>query len=49
VILRCGQHYILYGHVGSELVEIGQNVSVGQPIAKSFGFRNNPLTHLEVR
>jgi murein DD-endopeptidase MepM/ murein hydrolase activator NlpD len=49
VILRCGQHYILYGHVSSELVQIGQNVTVGQPVAKSFGFRINPLAHLEVR
>jgi murein DD-endopeptidase MepM/ murein hydrolase activator NlpD len=49
VILRCRQHYVMYGHVSSELVVIGQNVTVGQPLAKSFGFSSLPLAHLEVR
>jgi murein DD-endopeptidase MepM/ murein hydrolase activator NlpD len=49
VILRCGNHYVMYGHVASESVVVGQNITARQVIALSRGFTRLPLAHLEVR
>jgi len=48
VILRCGNWYILYGHVSSVSVYKGQSVSTGTQVGTS-GFPDGPHLHFEIR